>query len=111
MGFGKMKTFIDITTREIVKDSESFSEETDRILASVRAYKEERFGSKMWANRAAFSEASSLFRFRKIPGLEIKPKMFIVCSDGRYEVISVENIKNRDMYIEVLTKKVVAADD
>ena len=110
MSFGKMRTFIDIVTREIVKDEESFSEETDRILASVTAYKEERFGSKTWANRAAFSEANALFRFRNIPDLPIKPKMFIVCDDGRYEIISVDNVKNRNMYIEVLTKKVVAAD-
>lgn len=110
MSFGKMRTFIDIVTREIVKDEESFSEETDRILASVTAYKEEHFGSKTWANRAAFSEANTLFRFRNIPDLTIKPKMFIVCDDGRYEIVSVDNVKNRNMYIEVLTKKVVASD-
>src|SRR5699024_11308710 len=92
----------DNQTLEIVKDEESLSEETDKILASVTAYKEERFGSKTWANRAAFSEANALFRFRDIPDLPIKPKMFIVCDDGRYEIISVDNVKNRNMYIEVL---------
>ncbi|MDY0410652.1 head-tail adaptor protein [Paracerasibacillus soli] len=50
------------------------------------------------------------FGFRNIPDLTIKPKMFIVCDDGRYEVVSVDNVKNRNMYIEVLTKKVVASD-
>src|SRR5690625_4371953 len=100
MSFGKMRTFIDIVTREIVKDEESFSEETDRILASVTAYKEERFGSKTWANRAAFSEANALFRFRNIPDLTIKPKMFIVCDDGRYEVVSVDNVKDEKYFSE-----------
>src|SRR5699024_10702868 len=110
MSYGKMRTFIDIVTREIVKDEESFSEETDRILESVTAYKEERFGSKTWANSAALSEANALFRFRNIHDLTIKLKVLVVSDDGRYEIVSVDSVKNRNMYIEVLTKKVVAAD-
>jgi len=71
MGFGKMRTFVDIISTNPVKDSEGFAEKCDVILASVRAYKEDRHGSEKWANRAVFSQASALFRFRKIPNLEI----------------------------------------
>ena len=41
---------------------------------------------------------------------DIKTKMVIDCSGDRYEIISVEDIKNRGMYIEVLAKKVVVSD-
>lgn len=106
MGFGKMNTFVDIISVKPVKDSEGFAEKGDVILASVRAYKEDRHGSEKWANRAAFSQASALFRFRRIPNLEITTDLVLVCRDGRYNIISVEDVKGRGMYIEVLAEKV-----
>ena len=42
MSYGKMNTFIDIITTEPIKDAEGFVTKGDRILASVRAYKETR---------------------------------------------------------------------
>ncbi len=109
MSFGKMNSFIDIISAENVTDSEGFSRRKETILASVRAYREDRHGNRMWANMASFSEATVLFRFRKIPNLNITTKMDIACSDGRYSILSVENIKGRDLYIEVLTKKIEAS--
>ena len=106
MGLGKMKTFVDIISVKPVKDSEGFAEKGDVILASVRAYKEDRHGSEKWANRAAFSQASALFRFRKIPNLEITTDLVLVCSDGRYNIVSLEDVKGRGMYIEALAEKV-----
>ena len=87
-------------------DSEGFSVNHDEILASLRAYKEERHGSTRWANMASFSDATVLFKFRKIPDLEITTKMVIVCSSGRYNVISVENVKGKNMYVEVYSKEI-----
>ena len=106
MSFGKMNTFIDIVEKRTVKDSEGFSTETDTVLASVRAYREGRHGNEKWANRAQFSEATDLFRFRCIPGVTVTTAMVIVNSDGRFEITSVEDVKGRRMYIEVLAKEV-----
>ena len=105
MSFGKMSVFIDIITTEPVKDSEGFVSTGDTVLASVHAYKEDRHGNEVWANRTAFSTASSLFRFRTIPGLVINTSLFIVCEDGRYRILSVEDVRGRGMYIEVLAEK------
>jgi len=105
MSFGKMNTFVDIISPKPVKDCEGFAEKGDIILASIRAYKEDRHGSEKWANRAAFSQASALFRFRRIPNLEITTDLILVCSDGRYNIISVEDVKGRGMYIEALAEK------
>ena len=80
----------------------------DEILASIRVYREGRHGSQRWANLSAFSEATDLFRFRTIPGVEITTDCIIVCDGGRYEITSVEDVKGRGMYIEVLAKKVVS---
>ena len=104
---GKLSTFIDIIEERKVKDSSGFITNEDVILASVRAYKELRHGSIMWANRAAFSKATALFRFRKIPGLKITTAHIIVCDTGRYSILSVEDIKNRKMYSEALCLEVV----
>jgi len=109
MSFGKINTFIDIIEKVNIKDSEGFSIETDNILASVRAYREGRHGNEKWANRATFSEATDLFRFRCLPGITVTTAMVIVCDDGRFEITSVEDIKGRGMYIEVLAKEVKAS--
>ena len=105
MSFGKMNIFIDILSTVLAKDAEGFATGGDILLASIRAYKEDRHGNERWANMAAFSSASSLFRFRKIPGLEITTEMVISCADGRYQILSVEDVKGRGMYIEVLAGK------
>jgi head-tail adaptor len=109
MSYGKMNTFIDIVERVTIKDSEGFSTEVDNIVASIRAYREGRHGNEKWANRATFSEATDLFRFRCLPGITVTTAMVIVCDDGRFEITSVEDIKGRGMYIEVLAKEVKAS--
>ena len=104
-----MNAFIDIISVETIKDNEGFGISKDTILASVRAYKEDRHGNEKWSNRAAFSEATALFCFRKIPDIEVSTKMAIACRDGRYEITNIEDVKGRGMYVEVLAKKVVAS--
>lgn len=102
-----MNTFIELISKNLQKDSEGFTVSKDTILAYLRAYKEERHGNEKWANRAAFSEATALFRFRKLPNIEVNTGMVIVCDDGRYDITSVEDVRGRGMYVEVLAKKVV----
>jgi len=104
MSLGKLNTFIDIIERKPVKDTEGFSQMEDTIIASVRAAKEDRHGSKAWANRAAFSSATAMFRFRMLPGITVRPDMAIVCAEGPYKILSVEDVGGRGMYIEALTE-------
>ncbi len=106
MSFGKMNTFIDIIDKITIKDTDGFSTESDNVLASVRAYREGRHGSEKWANRATFSEATDLFCFRFIPDITVATSMVLVCDGDRFEITSVENVKGRGMYLEVLAKEV-----
>ena len=106
MSYGKMSTFIDIIEKVTMKDAEGFRTEVDNIIASVKAYREGRHGNEKWANRATFSEATDLFRFRRIPGVTITTAMIVVNKEGRFEITSVEDVKGRGMYLEVLAKEV-----
>ena len=98
-----MTRFIDIIQVVNVKDAEGFgSAPADVVVASVRSYVEGRHGSERWANRAAFSTANALFRFRKIPGVEVTTKMFIIESGKRYRIVSVEDVRGKGMFYECL---------
>ncbi|MBU9723121.1 head-tail adaptor protein [Bacillus alkalicola] len=104
MSLGKMNIFVDIFNRNQSKDSEGFVTQIDDFVASVRAFREERHGSRKWANLAAFTDANAIFKFRRVPGLEIRSGMLFVCDKSRYTVISVEDING--MYTEVLAEKI-----
>ena len=110
MGLGLMnkKAQLCILTNTI--DSEGFSGRTVEVLADIRVFVEGRHGSERWANLAAFSEATELFRFRKLPNITVTTKHYILYENERYDILSVENVKGRNMYIEVLAKKVVASN-
>ena len=106
MSFGKMNKQIEITQKQVITDSEGFQSESNVVVARIRAYREGRHGSEKWANRAVFSEATDLFRFRTSPNLNITTDMRILCDNSVFEITSVEDVKGRGMYIEVLCKEV-----
>ena len=109
MSYGKMNGFADIVEIRETTDSEGFSTKAETILASVRVYREGRHGTEKWANLATFSEATDLFRFRMIPNVTISTSHFIVQGEERFNIISVENVRGKGMYMEVLAKKVVSS--
>jgi len=105
MGLGRMNQFIDIIDVINEKDSEGFSMPVDIVRASVRAFKEDRRGTESWRNRAVFSNANALFRFRTIPGLTITTSMRIICNKERFDIRHVEDVRNKGMYLEILAEK------
>jgi len=106
MAFGKMNQFIDIVSQEPAKDTEGFATNTDTVIASIRAYVEQRHGSEGWANRAAFTTATALFRFRKIPDVTVDATHVILWNGDRYRITSAEDVRNRGMYTEALAELV-----
>lgn len=106
MSFGKMNTFIDIIGKSYKTDTEGFKTEITKTLKTIRAYREGRHGNEKWANRATFSDATDLFRFRVIPGFSLTTDMKIKCGENIYDITSIEDVKGRKMYIEVLAKEV-----
>ena len=110
MSFGKMNGFAEITEIRNVKDSEGFSSPRETVLASIRVYREGRHGSMRWANLAAFSDATDLFRFRTLPDLKVTTEHFLLCDGEQFNILSVEDVKGRGMYTEVLARKVVPSN-
>ena len=110
MGLGLMNKKAQLVSFSNTIDSEGFSGRTVQVLANIRVFVEGRHGSERWANLAAFSEATELFRFRKLPNITVTTKRYILYENERYDILSVEDVKGRNMYIEVLAKKVVASN-
>ena len=108
MSFGKMNTKITIVEKNISTDEDGFKSEEDIVIATVRAYREGRHGSEKWANMATYSTATDLFRFRIIHGVTVTKNMKILCDNRTFEIISVEDVKGRGMYLEVLGQEVTA---
>ena len=106
MSYGKMNGFAVIKQLLLDKDDEGFNKETENIIATVRCYREGRHGSKRWANLASFTDATDLFRFRVIPNITITPDYVLDYEGERFEILSVENVKGRGMYLEVLARKI-----
>ena len=104
MSYGKMNKFAEIIRTHKYKDKEGFVKQGEHVLASVRVYQEGRHSSERWANLAALSVATDLFRFRRIPRVKPTTHDYIVCEGKRYEIVSVEDVKGRGMYIEILAK-------
>ena len=109
MSFGRMNRRASIIEEIVDKNSEGFASKQDVTLASVPMYRECRHGSERWANLATFSEATDLFQFRAIPDVTVTTCQHILCDGERFDIISVENVGGRGMYIEVLAKKVVSS--
>ena len=109
MSFGKMNTVFSLYSPTPTKDAEGFINPGDTILATGRAYYEPKNSTEKWRNSAVFAEASALFRFRAIPGLTVDTTMFIICNGERYNIISAEDVRGKNMYIELLGKKIEAS--
>lgn len=107
MGFGKLNKFLEIKSIQNIKDDEGFSTKQEVIIAKVRGYREGRHGSEKWANRTTFTEATDLFIIRNIPDVKLNTDMVIFCDGENFEITSIEDVKGKNMYIEILAKKVI----
>ena len=102
MSIGKLNTLINIITTEPVKDAEGFVSRGDTVLATVHAYFEQKNSTERWRSMAQNNDVNALFRLRTIPELELNNRHIIVCEGKRYNIYSVENVRGRGMYLEVL---------
>lgn len=98
-GIGSMRETIDLIAPVTVRDKAGFTSTSDRIVARVRAYRETRHATSAWVNRAAYTNATVLFRIRAMPGLEVTEAMEIATHDGRFVIDTVEVIGR---YVEIL---------
>lgn len=107
MSFGKMTEFISLQKKTVGKDADGFPEERYGEPIRIRAYKEDKNGSRKWANFAEISAASSMFQFRFIPGVEITKDYVIRYKEETYQIVSVENVRGRNRYVQVIAEREV----
>jgi len=104
MSFGKMNTKIKICKVIHTIDKDGFTVDENKTIATVSAYMEQKNTTEKWTNRAVLLEASALFVLRHIPKAEITTDMVILCDEERYNIVSVENVRGRKMYLEIIAK-------
>lgn len=106
MSVGLLREHITLHQPQVHADPAGFIIRELVEVATVRAFVEQRRATGAWVNRAAYSSATMLFRFRTIPGLSVDERMVIQWQGKRYEVDSVENIRGR--YVEVLARRLTS---
>ena len=106
----QMNDFIDIIERRVDKDAEGFGQESDVVLASVRAEKSYAAMTETDASNATFAIQTAVFKLRRIPGLAIQPDLFITDAAGRYNIKAVDEISGRGMYLVVTAQRVAASE-
>lgn len=104
MSIGDLNTPIQILRLRFGRDRDGFPTESEDLIACVRARAETRNATERWSNRAVLREASTIFTFRHIPHIKITTDMVIVCGAERYNIVSVENVRNRNLYTQVVAR-------
>ena len=102
-----MNTRVRIFRKDNGTDAEGFVIKDAVPVADVRAYREDRHGTESWKNRAAYTTATTQFRFRKIPRFEFTRDLFLVCDGEKFSIYSAEDVRGRGMYMEVLAERVM----
>jgi hypothetical protein len=102
----KTNTRINIISTAPTKDSEGFVTKGDTIIATVRAFKEIKSATEKSANMSIFSTETVSFKFRRILKVEIGTSNIIAEADVRYNILSVDTLSSRGMYVSVIAEKV-----
>ena len=105
-----MNDFIDIIERRVDRDAEGFGQESDVVLASVRAEKSYAAMTETDVNNASFAMQTAVFKLRRIPNLAIRPDLFITDAAGRYNITAVDEVSGRGMYLIVTAQRVTASE-
>lgn len=103
MSFGLMKHQLQILTPTVSTDSAGFHIKSTELKARVQAAVEHRHATSSWVNRAAFTQATILFRFRTHPEWTVDERDLIDYQGILWAIDSIEIIGSR--YIEVLAHR------
>lgn len=93
---------IKIFTPSFIKDKDAFSERSLVLIKEVYAYQEDKNTTERWANNTILEDATCMFTFRYIDG--ITNEIIIECENRKYFAISVENVRHKNRYIQVVAK-------
>ena len=110
VSLGMMTTPITISSKTVTTDAEGFASETLVKVLDAKAYREQRQATEIWRNRAEFCSATDMFIIRK-PSAAIKTDMVIECGGELFEIRSIDALKGRGMYLQILAEEVVPSGE
>jgi len=106
---GKFTGSVTILQKVRTKDAEGFTSQTLNVVSTVRCYHEGREGKLLQANLATFTEATDLFQIAKPADFTLSRAYVLECGGKRYEILSVDPLKGRDLYLQVIAKSIEGA--
>jgi SPP1 family predicted phage head-tail adaptor len=103
---GEMRTLITLMSRAITKESGAFQSRSTTTIAEVWSKWTNVHGSEAWtaASLAASMPATVLIRWRD----DVDASCLVTKGSDLYEIVSLDNIQERNEYIELKVKQVVA---
>lgn len=94
---------------EYFTDSEGFRIKKERLLDTVPISVERKSTTEKWMNSAMLSEASAVVRLR-YPTFCISTKTALLIGEKRYNILSVENVRSRNRWLELVVREEVCSD-
>lgn len=107
MSYGKMNNQITFIQKVKSKDNDGFAVFENKKIGMARAYVQEKNSTEKWANKTILNDASAIFTIRFDKTLKIDRTMMIEFNGDLYEIINIENIRQKNMYVEIIGKLVV----
>ena len=102
MSFGKMNKTITIFAPTYLKDKDAFTTTILTPVVTRRAYVEYKNLTERWANKSILKDAECVITFRFIDG--ITNDCAIKIDEQMFDIISVENVRGKGFYIQVVAK-------
>lgn len=99
-------SFVDI---DYFTDDEGFRLTKERLLDTVPITVEHKAATEKWINNALLSDASAVVRLR-YPSFCISTKTALIIGEKRYNILSVENVRDRNRWLELVVREEVMAN-
>lgn len=104
---GELNTQISLQTRTVSQDAGGFTTKAWATLATVWAKWENDHGQEAWTNasQGVIDRARVTIRYRT----GVNARLAVLKGSTRYEIVSVDNVRERSEYIEMNVKFMEAA--
>lgn len=99
-----MKTLIRIVEPIYGKDTDGFQTVSEKTVAEIPCRMEVKNATEKWTLRSDLKDATAIMTFRCIPCVTVTRFMLVYVGDDAYDIINVENIRNRGMYTQIIVR-------
>ncbi|MBQ3265066.1 MAG: head-tail adaptor protein [Ruminococcus sp.] len=106
---GKFTSNLTILQKVKKQDDDGFTSQTETAVATVPCYHERRDASTRWDHLTTFAEVTDLFQIKKLPEVELSRSYLIEHGGDRFEILYIEPIKGRGVYLQILARCISGA--